>query len=189
MKPFITFIACAHNEEFYNSPFIDSMLAQTNPNWKAIIYNNGPITDTMYTVDDPRISYERSPIDTGNWGTANRASAIKYLVDTEYVVNTSIQDYYLPCTVQLIADAITAGADMIHWQAISHLFNYNVISGEIAFGHLDWGQWTIKTEYIKQTGIVSGEQFCSDFYTIQEIIRKGLIKKSYKVDKILTIHN
>lgn len=188
----ITVIAPSHNEPKSKCLIIDSMLNQKDPVWKLIIFNNGPNYDMKTWVEsfgDSRITYEESDTDSGMWGTKNRQAAIAYLVDTPYLVNSSVQDQYLPNFTQQLNDFIMSGADLITWQAISHLFNYSILSGEIAFGHLDWGQWCVKTEYIKQTGIIRPSEFCSDWYTIQEIIKNKSVKNHKKIDKILTIHH
>jgi hypothetical protein len=80
MKPLVTFIATAHNEDSCRCPFVDSMLAQTCPGWNAIVWNNGKpdpegIFDTQ-DYGDKRIQFKYSDIDTGNWGTVNRQQAI-----------------------------------------------------------------------------------------------------------------
>ncbi len=186
----ITFVATAHNERQCQCPIIDSLLAQSCPDWKLIVYHNGPNPEMHQWITgcgDSRITYTESPVDNGNWGTYNRKDALERLVSTPYITNTSIQDYYLPNAVAEIIKATNAGTEFIHWQAINHLFNYNVLSGEIAFGHLDWGQVCVKTELLKKAGIQKLTEFCSDWFTFQAVLR--LCKKIHKVDKILTIHN
>ncbi len=185
----ITFIATCHNESREHSPLIDSLLAQKNPLWKLIVYNNGPRTSTWEYPKDDRITYIYSDTDTGMWGCQNREHAIKELVSTPYVISTSIQDYYLANAVEEISKCLQAGADLVCWQAINHLFRYGILNGEIAWGHIDWGQWCVKTEYIKATGVVHPENFSGDWHTLQTIIQRGFIKNHQKVERILTIHN
>jgi glycosyltransferase involved in cell wall biosynthesis len=177
----ITFILTRHNESMVNMPCIDSIRAQKNPLWKMIVFNNGKSPDPL-SYDDSRITYIESDRDTGAWGTANRQYAIDHLVDTPYIVNTSVQDYYLPCTVDLINEYAAQGVDLIHWQAINHLFRYSVLNGEIAWGQVDWGQFAIKTNIIPS-------EFCSDWFTLQACLQSGLVNNIHKIDKILTIHN
>ena len=188
----ITFVATAHLENAPNRPFIDSILAQKDPNWKAIIYHNGPnkqLQEWIEAIDDSRLSYTESIVDNGNWGTANRADAIHQIVATDYIINTSIQDYYTQNAVQEINKMIEQGADLISWRGINHLFNFNEVNGELAFGMIDWGQWCVKTEYIKKTGIVNGREFASDWFTLKAIIDSRQIKNYKKINSILHIHN
>ncbi len=189
----ITIVAPSHNEPRHLCPFVESMLAQKDTSWKAIIFNNGPSTDMKEWIEgykDSRLVYEESITDTGSWGTVNRQTAITHLVDTPYIINSSIQDYYLPNTIGELNNIINnSSPDMITWQAINHLFRYSVLTGEVAFGHLDWGQFCVKTEHIRKTGIVAKEQFTADWQTVQTMIKEGYIRSVQKLDKILTIHN
>lgn len=189
----ITTIAPSFNEQRYKAPLIESLLNQSNSNWECIVFNNGPCTsgikEWIESYKDSRLRYRESVTNTGKWGCENRDKAVKQLVTTPYTINTSIQDYYLPNAIQEITEMIATGADLICWQAINHLFRYGVINGEIAFGHIDWGQWCVRTEYIKSTGIVQKDKFAGDWHTLQAIIQKGLIKNHKKIDKVLTIHN
>jgi len=188
MEPLLTIIATAHNEDRTHSPLMDSMLAQTDKNWKLIVCNNGPrLLDWGQPVDS-RISYVHSDKDTAMWGCRNRQEAIDYRVNTGYVLNTSVQDYYLPCFIQEVNDILKdKTVDIVHWQAINHLFRYNVLNGEFAWGHIDWGQWCCRTEHIKKTGIVQPDNFSGDFHTLQAV--RKYARKTHKLDKILTIHN
>lgn len=191
-KALITFVAPAFNEHRYNAPLVDSLMAQKDSNWNCIVYNNGPNPVMREWIDgykDKRLLYWESAVNSGNWGCANRESAVKGLISTPYCINTSVQDYYIQDSVSTINKLLEQGADFVHWQGINHLFRYQIINGEIAWGHIDWGQWCVKTEYIKQTGIVHPENFSGDWHTLQEIISKGLIKNPVKIDRVLTIHN
>lgn len=188
----ITFVATSFNEEQHNAPLIDSLLAQKDKNWKAIIYNNGKNTEMKEWVEgfeDSRVVYKESETNTGQWGTLNRQDAVTNLVNTSHIINTSIQDYYLPNAVEEINKALENKSDFVHWQAINHLFRYQILNGEIAWGHIDWGQFCVKTEYLKKIGIVHADNFSSDWHTIHALITSGLVKKVQKIDKILTVHN
>jgi DNA-binding transcriptional ArsR family regulator len=188
----ITFIATAHNESRHDSPFVDSMLNQKSKEWKAIIFHNGPnpkMKEWIESYNNPQLEYYESAHDTGNWGTFNREQAVMHLVDTSYVINTSIQDYYLPCAVGDITEIIKEDVDFLSWPAINHLYRYYPINGELANGHIDWGQFCVKTSIIKSTGIVGKDKFNGDWLTIHAILHSRLLKKVKKLDKIITIHN
>lgn len=191
--PLITLVAPACGELKHNCPFVESMLAQRDPNWKAIIFHNGPNPEMKEWVEsykDNRLVYEESELNTGMWGTQNRQTALTYMVDTPYVIQTSVQDYWLQNAMAELNNVIAASQpDMITWQAINHLFRYGILTGEVAFGHCDWGQFCTKTEYAKKVGIQKMDQFTSDWHTIQGLVQSGLIKNAQKLDRILTIHN
>ena len=112
----ITFIAPTFNEIYEPYMFISSLLLQKDKRWKAIIYSNGQNTHCKAIVDhfnDKRISYKESIDNTGFWGCYNRIDALNNLVDTEYVCQTSIQDYFTPNAVSEILNNV--GYDLIYW--------------------------------------------------------------------------
>src|SRR5262252_8011351 len=112
----VTFVAPAFNEKYACYNFIGSMLNQQSPDWKAIIYHNGPNNWLKYFVSsfqDPRLVYKESATNNGAWGTYIRIDALNNMVDTEFIVQTSIQDYWLPNAVeQIIANKDN---DFIYW--------------------------------------------------------------------------
>lgn len=186
----ITFVAPAFNEVQHKCPLINSLLSQKDDKWECIVYHNGPNQPMKVWIEsfrDSRLRYRESATNTGQWGCLNRQDAISK-VTTPYIINTSIQDYYTPNAVQDIMMAVEQSVDLIHWQAINHLFNYNIISGEIAFGHIDWGQWCTRTEYLKRTGIVKPAEFTSDWQTLQAILQQGLVQRVHKINLPLCLH-
>ena len=187
----VTFIAPAFNEKFDPFVFIGSMLCQQNRDWKAIIYHNGPNPWLKYIVEnyaDDRLVYKESIKDTGAWGTYNRIDALNNLVDTPLVVQTSIQDYWLPNAVESIVQS--AHHDFIYWNSINHLAGYeNVLDCQPVPDHIDWGNFAIKTEIARQVGILHPTEFTADGLFVTDCMASGLVKNPIKLEKILTIHN
>lgn len=189
MQSKLTIVAVAHNEPFYNRVFIDSMLNQTDKNFKAIVWHNGP-TNIPDDVVDMGITYRSSDTDTGNWGTANRQQAIDECT-TEYIVQSSIQDYWLPQAVSYINKTIEqTNVDIIYWDTINHLVGEcKVLDGQLAWAHCDWGQFAIKSSIAKAVGIKRGDVYCGDWAFVEECLNSGLIKTKCKLPLILNIHN
>jgi len=204
----VTFIAPSFEEEFDPYVFIGSMLCQRNPDWKAIIYNNGPnpwlkefaedvvspkvryhpwLKSVVESFNDERLIYKESPANNGAWGCFNRIDALNNMVDTEYVVQTSVQDYWLPNAVDMIL--MHRGADFIYWNSIHHHLEFNVLQSLPAVHHIDWGNFAIKTSIARKVGIRHPEEFTADGFFVRDCIAEGLIIKPVKIEKVLTIHN
>lgn len=205
----VTFIAPSYQEEQDPYVFVGALLAQTNPNWKAIIYNNGPnprlrafINEAeeprlkyvasqklmLEQLADPRISYVESEVNTGAWGCYNRANALQSMVDTEYVIQTSIQDYWLPNAVEEILKR--NGADFIYWNSINHLAGYDrILETMPVINYIDWGNFAVKTALARKVGIQHPEAYVADGLFVQDCIKSGLIHKPVKIHQVLTIHN
>lgn len=136
----ITFIATTYREKYAPHVFIGSMLCQTNPNWKAIIYHNGanPVLEKLVaSFNDSRLTYRETLFDTGCWGCRNRIDALHHIVDSPYVVQTSIQDYWAPNAVAEILDH--APADFIYFNSTHHSFGYQILDAEPVISRIDWG--------------------------------------------------
>lgn len=205
----VTFIAPSFEEEFDPYVFIGSMLCQKNGNWKAIIYNNGPnpwlrevineaerpkiryvpwLKTVIESLNDNRFIYRESEQNRGGWGCYNRQDALNNIVDTEYVVQTSIQDYWLPNAVECILEQ--SGKDFIYWDSINHLAGYhNILRAIPRMGYMDWGNFAVKTSIARQVGINDPEAFTADWFFVRDCIASGLIQRPVKLEKILTIHN
>ncbi len=187
----VTFIAPAFHEKIESYIFIGAMLCQQDTNWKAIIYHNGPNKWLRHFVDsfaDKRLTYRESPENTGAWGTFNRIDAINNWVDTEYVVQTSIQDYWFPNAVKCIGEH--QDEDFIYWNSINHLTGYEkLLDCEPIINRIDWGNFAIKTEIARQVGINKPEEFTADGMFVADCMNSGLVHRQLKLNQILTIHN
>lgn len=193
----VTFIATSFNEPWFNRAFINSIIAQTdNSNFKAIVFNNGP--STVEAIDKQIqedihldcLIYKESKINTDNWGTVNRQTGIEEC-ETEYIIQTSIQDYWLPQAVEYINKAlIEYSPDILIWNSINHLTGLcEVLDAQLAWSKIDWGNFAIKTDIAKKIGIKHGDQFCADWLFIKDCIDSGLVKNVKKINGVLTIHN
>lgn len=197
----ITFVVTAHQEEYDMYMFIGSLLKQTNQNWKCIIYHNGSSEEEYMNFNDrcnQILKYEyrvsdkfklvSSEKNNGYWGTLNRQDALERLVDTKFIINTSIQDYWQPKAVEEILKH--ENADMIYWNAINHIFGYHgILSCEPVIGRIDWGNFAVKTDIAQKVGINKPKEFCADGYFVQDLLNSGLIKSKVKIPQVLTIHN
>jgi hypothetical protein len=187
----LTFVAPAYLETHEPYVFIGSLLCQLNPNWKAIIYHNGPNPALQAIVEsfgDKRLMYKESEANTGAWGTYNRIDAIKNLVDTPFIIQTSIQDYWLPNAVDSIS--IHTDQDFIYWNSINHLSGYaNILDCRPVVDHIDWGNFAIRTAIAQKVGINHPTEFTADGLFVKDCMESGLAKSMIKLEKVLTIHN
>lgn len=195
MKPLVTFIACSHNESFHNRIFVPSVMNQTDQNFRAVVYNNGPnpdneISDSLLGIDN--IKYIESDMDTGNYGCVNRQTSIDHC-KTDYIIQSSVQDYWLPQAVITINTALSQKSpDLLIWNSINHLVGPCVpLDAKLEWSKLDWGNFAISTKLAQMVGINHGDQYCADWLFINDLMNSGLIdmNKVMKIPHILTIHN
>lgn len=190
MEPLITIVATAHKEGKWHRPFIHSMKAQADQNFWAEVIHNGPMDETWHT--DGNIDVSDTPTNTGNWGTANRQQAIEEC-DTEYIIQTSVQDYWLPQATEVINNILKEKKpDILLWNSINHLVGpCQVLDSQLAWSKVDWGNFAIRTEIAKKVGIQHGDKYTADWLFIQDVLNSGLVGKDkiIKCTAILTIHN
>ena len=185
----VTFIAASHKETYESYMFLSSLKLQTNTKWKCIIYNDGPnefVKNVVEEFNDNRIKYYETPEPKGFWGHHNRQIALNH-VKTDFLIQTSIQDYYIPTTVQEI---LTAGEtkDLILFNCLHNGFKYNLLSCKPQINWVDWGSHAIRTDIAKKVGIHNPESSVCDGIFVENCLKyPGL--RYHKIEKILTIHN
>lgn len=185
----ITFVATAYKESTESHIFICSLLLQTDPNWKCIIYCDGKndyIRNLVNNFNDKRITLKESEENTGFWGHYNRKLSLDE-VDTEFLIQTSIQDYYLPNMVAEINNCKN-NYDMILFDCLHNHFDYKILNTRPIRCQVDWGTCVIRTEIAKKVGINHPESNICDGLFVEECI-KHPSTRLFKIDKILTIHN
>lgn len=188
-KPIVTFIVISYKEKWDPYMFIGMLKCMKNPNWKAIIWHDGPNEELKNIVEsfaDDRILYMENEENTGSWGCFNRIAALD-IVDTEFVIQTTIQEYYLP----ILVDDILANShnDLIYWPCIHHSFAYNILNAEPVRGRMDWGNFALKTHIAKKVGINYPTAYMADGLFIEDVMKSGFIRKQVKLPKILNIKN
>ena len=186
----ITFVLLAFNEQYDFHVSLGSLMCQTNPNWKAIVFHNGPNRNLQLQIErifpDRRISYVETTENNGA-GDINRDTAYKTLVDTEFTVSTSIQDFYLPNTVEEILK-VAEGQDFIYWNSINqHVHDNHILDCEPKPRFIDWGNFAIRTDIAKGVEIPHLDDPMGDGHFVERAMKTEL--RSKKISKILTVHN
>ena len=186
----ITFVATAYKETIESQVFLSSLILQTNPNWNCIVYCDEPnkyIKNIIENYNDERIRYYENIESKGWWGHENRKFALENLVDGDFIIQTSIQDYYVPKTVEII-ESLSKSYDFIYFNCLHNGFNYEILYSEPKICRIDWGSFAVKTEIAKKVGISEPKSRITDGIFVEEIFKSQNIK-FLKVNKILTIHN
>jgi hypothetical protein len=185
----ITFIATAYKETIDSYQFISSLMLQKNPNWECIIHcdeKNEYIEECVNFLKTDKIKLVYNDSSTGYWGHYNRKNSLD-LVKTEFVIQTSIQDYYTPNTVDELLLALT-DCDMVMYNCVHNHLRYNVLDTIPKICKIDWGSFVLRTEIAKKVGINQPEHKWCDGIFVEECTKYPNIKIK-KLNKILTVHN
>jgi hypothetical protein len=185
----ITFIATAWKETVDSYQFISSLLLQKDERWKCIIYcdeKNEFIENTLKLFNNDKFKLIYNDEKKGFWGHYNRKECLN-IVDTEFVIQTSIQDYYTPNTVgELLGNIQTS--DLILFNCIHNHMGFNILDSKPIRNHIDWGSFVIRTEIAKKVGINNPESSICDGLFIEDCLKYPEIRVR-KLNKILTVHN
>lgn len=188
-KPIVTFVVITYKEQWEPYMFIGMLKCMKNPNWKAIIWHDGPNATMKAIVEafgDERIQYMENEENKGSWGCYNRIAALD-MVDTEFVVQTTIQEYYLPVFVDYIEQ--NKNNDLIYWPCIHHSFDYNIINAEPVRGRMDWSNFALKAHIARKVGINHPGAYMADGLFIEDVMKSNLVKKKIRIERILNIKN
>lgn len=189
-KPIVTFIAISWKEEWDPYMFIGMLkcLKTDNADWKAIIWHddeNPRLRQIVESFADDRITYMETP-NRGSWGAYNRIDALK-MVDTEFVVNCTVQEYYTPNFLDVLVE--NKNYDFIYWPCVHHSFNYEIINAEPVKGRIDWSNFAIRSVIARRVGIKYPDAYMADGVFVEDCMASGLVKRKIKVNKILNIKN
>ena len=187
----LTFVATSHKETTQAHIFIYSLLNQVDTKWKCIIFNDGPndyIDNLVKSISDNRIEFHYSEEVVGNWGNLNRRNALEGLVSTEFVIQASIQDYYIPIAVSEI-NKFTKDYDFIYFDCLLHHLRYELLNSEPTPGLIDWGSFALRTELAKETQIQDFSNPMTDGYFVARCFEKYPKLRVKKIQKCLFVHN
>ena len=183
--PKITFVLTAHEELYSHHVSLGSLMCQTSPNWRCLIMSTKPILKYRSFFDDRILEIRHKP--SGYWGHFDRIKSL-HLVDTEYIIQSSIQDFFFPNMVALIEDQINLhNPDMILWNSMNHLYHDNsIFYAEPERLKIDWGNMCVRTQLATEVDINHPTRDICDGLFAEEVAAKA--KGIVKIEKVLTIH-
>ena len=187
-KALVTFVVISFLEEWEPYMFMGMLKCIKNPRWKCIIWHddfNPKIKAIIESFNEPRVTFVETP-NRGSWGAYNRIDALK-MVDTDFVIQTTIQEYYTPNIVDELEKQKTN--DLIYWAVVHHSFDYAVLDSTPVRGQIDWSNFALRSHIARKVGINHPDSYIADGLFIEDVMKSGLVKRAYKIKKILNIKN
>lgn len=213
MNRTVHFFATYYEQKDTAITLVQSLLRQTEGNWKLTICSNGDKSildfETSYGFmweGDDRITIKLLEEDTGHWGALNRKSFIQEeLGDDELVVNTSVEDYYVPKTIEYINKR---DESFIMWDFTHHHFEYNLSHciSQPRLKKIDWGNYALLGSIAKTVDMESvptgkrddnnkdimenaWESFYGDGYFVEFLFRQHPTISNIRLPKVLFAKN
>lgn len=191
-EPIITFIATIYEETTDIYQFLSCLRLQSDPAWQCLLTIDGDsqavINELQLIKSNPLLWDSRCDFivcpHKGFWGHYSRQIALEHAT-TEFVLQTSIQDYYTPNTVSEIRSQ--SSHDFIYFDCIHNHFAHNILNTVPKRSNIDWGSFVVRTWIAKHIGIQYPESGFADGLFVEQCIDAGVT--AVKIKKVLQIHN
>jgi len=195
----IEFIIPAYERTGHLISLVGSLLAQTNPNWKAHIVADYPPDETnnkiiafVRHINDDRVKFTRLEQRHNDWGHTPRNYGLQNATE-DWVVMTGEDNYYMPTFVD---DFLNAGkkenTNFVYCNMVHNLINnsYMPVKTKIELGWIDIGCSMYKRERIGDM-LLDVTYPESDFTFLQKYLISitDHFMPITKIDKILYVHN
>ena len=205
-EPILEIISVTYGHGFKLKCFIDSIRAQTNPNWCLHIIHDGAgkvfddlkknLSDNGY-LSDCRIKLSATKTRSNKWGHPLREYGLQNRISSApYIVITNCDNYYVPIWVSEIQKKAARGNDLIYWDCVhSHinkrfdrLCGYGLLNTKLKFAWVDMGSVAVKSSVATQVGFPF-RSFTADWEFFESCLKHIPPKKIAKTGKILFVHN
>jgi hypothetical protein len=201
----VHFFATYYQQEKQAITLIQSLLMQTEDNWKLTICSNADPTVNNIPITDDRINVVLKEENSEFWGAKNRRDFYQEVDGGVLVVMTSCEDYYVPKTVQYINER---DEDFIYWDFSHHHFEHNTTYAisQPRLKKIDWGNFAILSDLSRGVSLdklktrdaenpqemveFNGwEEFMGDGFFVEEVFKTHSDISNIRLPKILFCKN
>ena len=171
---------------------LQSLMVQTNPNWKAHVIIDGLTNDYREVKDmyqnETRVRFSHVDGPNNDWGNTARNYGLDEATE-EYVVMTGDDNYYTPTFVHNFLEVGETGKDFVYCDLVHDLKTdmYQPIKSRVIEGVIDIGNYMTRRSIIGDLRLIT-DSYQADF-KFANYINKHKTSKVGKIDKILYVHN
>ena len=187
MKPILDIIVVTYDQNHELKCFIESILAQTEENWRMLVIHDGPSVQfgkiMEAYLDDPRIDYMLTDKRYNDWGHSLRKIGVERLGDSEYTLVTNADNYYAPV---FIKEMCHRKADLVYCDLVHSHWGYQARESRLRRRAVDCGNVIIRTELLKRVGW-NHFDYAADWHVIEECLETEATVQ--KVNACLFVHN
>lgn len=201
--PLIEVICVAYKRYGPLKVLVQSFLNQTAPNWKLTVIHDGADAEfsrimAAFAAEAPdKIAYRATEERYNDYGHTLRDMGLKG-AQSDYVLITNDDNYYIPKFIEIVSEAIQkSGADAVHFDMI-HSHNkpggrpqpsYCLFETEYKRQAIDMGAAVVRTELAKAAGFRDKTHDGDATYFEDVAKAKGKGFKTFKVPRVLFVHN
>jgi len=174
---------------------VGSLMAQSNPNWKAHIVADCPdeeivkrINDMVTFFNDDRIKLTVLDKRYNDWGHTPRQYGLDNATE-DWVIMTGEDNYYVPEFVDSMLNE-SQHQHFVYCNMVHNWINkeYIPIQSKLELGGIDIGSFMTKTNMAQRIKLDTSHEW-ADWFFVREFISKFKQAKIKKVNKILYVHN
>lgn len=191
----IEFIIPTFNRVNHLITMVGSLMAQSNPNWKAHIVADCPDDDvveqmkTMVTFfNDERIRLTVLDKRYNDWGHTPRQYGLDNATE-DWVVMTGEDNYYVPEFVDIMLGE-SEHQHFVYCDMVHNWINrdYIPLMSKLQLGRIDIGSFMVKSNMAKKIKLRIDQEW-ADWYFVEEFMKKFVAAKMKKVNRLLYVHN
>jgi glycosyltransferase involved in cell wall biosynthesis len=171
---------------------LQSLMVQTNPNWKAHVVIDG-LTDEYRGVkdlyqDEDKVRFSHVDGPNNDWGHTARNYGLDHAQE-EWIVMTGDDNYYIPTFVDNFLTEGELGRDLVYCDLLHDMKmdSYLPIKSKISEGWIDIGNFMTRRTTIGDLRLIT-DSYQAD-YKFVNYINKHKTSKVGKINKVLYVHN
>lgn len=171
---------------------LQSLMVQTNPNWKAHVVIDGLTNDYRGVKDlyqnEERVKFSHVDGPNNDWGHTARNYGLDNATE-EFIVMSGDDNYYVPTFVYNFLEEAKQGRDLVYCDMVHDLKHdgYQPIKSKIAEGFIDIGNFMTRRSIIGDLRLITNS-YQADFKFVN-YINKHKTSKVGKINKVLYVHN
>jgi glycosyltransferase involved in cell wall biosynthesis len=171
---------------------LQSLIVQSNPNWKAHVVIDGLTNDYREVKDlyqdEERVRFSHVDGPNNDWGHTARNYGLDHAQE-EWIVMTGDDNYYVPTFVQNFLDEGNKGRELVYCDMVHDYKRdeYLPVKSAISHGYIDIGNFMTRRTTIGDLRLIT-DSYQADFKFVN-YINKYKTSKVGKINKILYVHN
>ena len=187
----IEFVIPTYDRTYQLHSMLASIAAQNCNNWIATVVVDDITTNTIakniiskFNSDKIRCiyTYQRH----NDWGHTPREIG-KQLSESDYIIMTGDDNYYIPSLVWEINIATRTNPGVIYWDMIHSHYNYSYFKCYPNYNQIDMGAFATRRDIAQSISL--NTTYAADGEFIEDIKKKFPNEEILKIDKVLFIHN
>ena len=190
----IDFIIPTYNRPNHLMCIINSIFAQTNPNWTINVVADCPPEGSLdkimdYFKDSEKIKFTILPQRYNDWGHTPRNIGVEQSVE-EWVVMTGEDNYYVPIFVDEFLSKVTPNSHFIYCDMVHNWVKqtYKCISSRPQYGLIDIGNFMTRTKFAKEVKL-NITKMAADAIFVADYLKKYPQGEVIHIEKALYVHN